>query len=307
MFFCEQKEFAGWQRSHHIGNNYLEMSVVSEIGPRILHLSLKGSHNLFRNIPDDLGQTGGSEFRLYGGQRLWAAPENSQDTYFPDNRPADFQRVGDAVFEVAAPVEETTGLQKVLRIEISPDAPRVAVEHMIFNRGSSSREYAPWALSVMNLHGIAIAPLPPYGSHEENLEPACPLALWSYTDLTDPRWTIGNRYVLLRQDPIAGHPQKLGLQVQQGWAAYWLDGVLFVKTFPFSEGSSYPDFGSNVELYTDNRIIEVESLGSLSTVPPGGCLTHTEVWHLFSGVPAPDDDVSVDAHVMPHVLTAISP
>ena len=60
--------------------------------------------------------------------------------------------------------------------------------------------YAPWALSVMDTGGTAIIPLPPRGSHEDNLLPANSMTFWAYTDMADPRWTWGEKYLLLRQD-----------------------------------------------------------------------------------------------------------
>ena len=305
MTFCEQQPYGGWQQAHRIGNDHLEMVVVSEIGPRIMYLGLLGSHNLFRNLDQDLGQTGGEEFRLYGGQRLWAAPENADDTYYPDNIPAEFRQLTEHVFEATAPVERTTGLQKQMRIELAQDRASAAVIHTISNQGADARELSPWALSVMNLHGMAIVPLPPFGSHAENLAPVSPLALWAYTDLTDPRWTVGSRHVLLQQDPLAGHPQKLGLSVGQGWAAYWLDSVLFVKTFGYDSAATYPDFGCNVEIFTDHRILEVESLGPLTAVAPGQSVSQTEEWHLFPKVAAPTNDREVETYVMPHVEAAL--
>ncbi len=306
MTVCEKRPFGGWKQAYLIGNDHLEIVMVTEIGPRIMHLGLKGSHNLFRNLEEDLGQTGGDEFRLYGGQRLWAAPENAQETYYPDNVPVEFRQISDHVFQAIAPVEKNTGLQKEMRIELAQDRPGVKVVHTITNQGSTSREFSPWALSVMNLHGMAIVPLPAYGSHAENLAPVSPLVLWAYSDLTDPRWSIGKKYVLLQQDPLAGHPQKLGLQVGQGWAGYLLDSVLFIKTFGFDWSATYPDFGCNTEIFTDNRILEVESLGPLTTVAPGASTSQVEGWHLFGGVPTPVSDRDVDACILPHVEVALA-
>ena len=106
---------------------------------------------------------------------------------------------------------------------------------------------------------------------------------------------------MLQQDPLAGHPQKLGLQVGQGWAAYLLDSVLFIKTFGFEETATYPDFGCNTEIFADSRILEVESLGPLTTVAPGASVSHIECWDLFERVPTPANDRDVDAYILPHV------
>ncbi len=298
-------EYAGWKQAHRLTNDALEMVVVSEIGPRIISLSLRNSHNLFRELSEELGKTGGNEFRLYGGQRLWAAPENQESTYYPDNNPCEFRQVDEFLFRVTAPVERGTDLQKELDIQLPEAGASVTVVHRITNQGQQSACLAPWALSVMNLNGTAIVPLPPYGSHAENLAPVSVLSLWAYTDLSDPRWTVGAEYILLRQDALAGTPQKLGLQISQGWAAYVLDGVLFVKTFGFKANCPYPDYGSNTEIYTDHRMLEVESLGALTNVEPGASVTQTETWHLFGEVSTPTSDAEVEEFVMPHIQSVL--
>ncbi len=305
MATCEHTAYAGWQQAHRIANAALELVVVSEIGPRIMSLALRNSHNLFREISGELGQTGGAEFRLYGGQRLWAAPENPATTYYPDNQPCVFQQLDPCRYQVTAPIEKGTLLQKEMEIRIPDDDAVVTVVHRITNQGTETTRLAPWALSVMNLHGTAIVPLPPYGAHAENLAPVSVLSLWAYTDLTDPRWTLGDKFVLLRQDALAGTPQKLGLQISQGWAAYVLDSVLFVKTFGFNAGAQYPDYGCNTEIFTDHRILEVESLGPLTDVAPGTSVTQTETWHLFRDVPTPASDDDVEAFIMPHVASVL--
>ncbi len=305
MITYEPIAYAGWQQAHRIANDVLELVIVSEIGPRIMSLALHNRHNLFRELAIDQGQTGGDAFRLYGGQRLWAAPENQTTTYYPDNHPCEFRQLDTSHYKVTAPVEQGTGLQKEMEIQILDNTATVTVVHRITNRGTDTAFLAPWALSVMNLHGTAIVPLPPYGTHEENLAPVSVLSLWAYTDLTDPRWTLGDRYVLLRQDALAGTPQKLGLQVSQGWAAYVLDKVLFVKTFGFCADAQYPDYGCNTEIFTDHRILEVESLGPLMHVTAGMSVTQTETWHLFDGVCTPTSDDEVDEFIMPHVARAL--
>ena len=306
MAVCAQIEYKGWRQAYRITNGSVELVVVSEIGPRIMSVALPGGHNMFRELPAELGLTGGDAFRLYGGQRLWAAPENTASTYYPDNVPAEFRQLDENRFAFTAPVETGTGLRKEMEIQLPADEPAVRVVHRITNEGADAREFSPWALSVMNLHGTAIVPLPPYGSHAENLSPVSVLSLWAYTDLTDPRWVMGDRYVLLRQDALAGTPQKLGLRVKQGWAGYVLDGVLFVKRFGCQEGATYPDFDSNCEIFTDHRILEIESLGPLAPVQPGQTVSQIEDWHLIDGVETPGNDDEVEKWIQPHVQNMLA-
>jgi hypothetical protein len=125
--------------------------------------------------------------------------------------------------------------------------------------------------------------------------------VWPYTDFSDPRWTWGRRYLLLRQDPRRPLPQKLGAGVPDGWVAHARDGRLFVKSFAPVAGACYPDFGSSVEVFADGEMLEIETLGPLIHVAPGGMVEHIERWDLWPDVPTPRGDDDVDAHIAPRV------
>jgi hypothetical protein len=82
-----------------------------------------------------------------------------------------------------------------------------------------------------------------------------------------------------------------------GWVAYYRNGFLFVKRFEYKEGSSYPDFGSTVELFTNSEILEVETLGPLSEIKPGGFVEHVEYWSLYKDVELEDTDESIEGNL----------
>jgi hypothetical protein len=109
---------------------------------------------------------------------------------------------------------------------------------------------------------------------------------------------------MLRQDPRARTPQKAGVMVVDGWAAYARNGHLFVKRFYWVAGALYPDFGCTVEAWTDPDMLEVETLGPLARLEPGAAIEHVEQWFLFRDVPVPEDDADVDRHVLPKVRAA---
>jgi len=70
----------------------------------------------------------------------------------------------------------------------------------------------------------------------------------------------------------------------QGWLAYYMDGILFKKTFGAQTNVAYPDRNSNAELYCDERFVELESLGPLAKLEPGVTVHHLERWDLSEGV-----------------------
>jgi hypothetical protein len=293
-------QYNGWEGCLRLSNSQVELVITTEVGPRIIRYGLHGEANIFGEFPEQAGLQGGDEWRIYGGHRFWHAPEGIPRTYVPDNFPIQHAFIDDFV-RLIQPVETTTGIEKEMDIRLADHSTQVQVTHRLRNRGLWAVELAPWALSVMAAGGTAILPLPPRGSHDENLLPANTLTLWAYTDLSDPRFTLSGRFILLRQDPARETPQKIGAQVQAGWAAYALGGQLFFKRFNYQPGAVYPDGGCSVELYTDQRIIEVETLGPLVRLEPGSTVEHIETWHLLGEIPPPENEADVLQYVLPVV------
>jgi len=303
-YAVEKVNYKGWPNCCRLSNRKAELIVTTDVGPRIIRFGFIGKDNEFKEYEDMMGKTGGDEWRIYGGHRLWHAPEAKPRTYYPDNVPVAVKEHPRYV-RFTQPVEATTGLQKELDVSLCPDRVHVKIVHRLRNAaGLWPIHLASWALSVMAPGGKAIIPLPPRGSHEANLLPTNTLTLWAYTDLSDPRWTLGRKYILLRQDPRAKTPQKLGVMVPDGWAAYARRGHLFVKKFQYVQGAPYPDMGCSVETFTNCDMLEVETVGPMVCLPPGAAVEHVEHWFLFDGVPMPKNDADVDKYVLPKVVSA---
>ncbi|MDD4891446.1 MAG: hypothetical protein PHU85_16115 [Phycisphaerae bacterium] len=293
--------YAGWPNCYRIANKAVELIVTGDVGPRVIRFGFVGGPNEFREYPDMVGKTGGDEWRLYGGHRLWHSPECKPRTYFPDNMPVRVEALPTGL-RVVQPAEATTGIAKEIDLELVGHSAHVTVTHRLRNENLWAVTLAPWALSVMEQNGVAILPLPAPGEHQGNLLPAASMALWAYTDMSDPRWTWGRRFVLLRQDPKATGPQKVGLCVKDGWGAYARAGHLFVKRFAAGcDCGEFPDFGCNAETYTDAGMLELESLGPLTHLHPSAVVEHVENWFLFDGVPTPASEADVVKHVLPKV------
>jgi hypothetical protein len=293
--------YQGWKNCCRISNGKIELIVTTDVGPRVIRFGFVGGQNLFKEYSEQLGKRGGKKWRIYGGHRLWHAPEAEPRTYFPDNSPVTLEKRG-RVVRVIQPVETTTGIQKEIDFRMSPNRARVELVHRLRNTNLWPVEFAPWALTVMATGGTAIVPLPPRGSHPEDLPPGNLLTLWLYTDMSDPRWTWGRKYILLRQDPSPKvKPQKVGAMVPDGWIGYARGGELFVKTFRHDLAARYPDWGCSVETFTNHEMLEVETLGPVVTLAPGATVEHIEHWHLFRDVPVPHNDRDVDRYVRPKI------
>jgi len=294
----EKVEYAGWPNCIRLSNSEIEIIVTTDVGPRIIRCGFIGEQNLFKEYPDLLGLTGGEEWNIFGGHRLWHAPEVMPRTYAPDNEPVEHEWSGQEL-KIIQPMEPTTGIQKELEIVMHPDRNEVTVLHRLFNRNPWDIETAPWALTVMAEGGRAVYPQEEFRRHEDFLDPARPLVLWHYTDLSDPRWTLGARYIQLQQEPGNTKRQKLGFLNKQGWAAYTLNGDVFIKKYPYHKGATYADYGCNTETFTMEDMLEVETLAPFGTIAAnGGHAEHVEQWKLAKADIGTDED-DIDRNLLP--------
>ena len=290
----EKRDYFGWRESYWLSNGDVELVVPSEIGPRVLRYGFVDSQNLFHNFQHALGKSGESQWQNRGGHRLWVAPETAISKAL-DNGPVEVI-AEDLRLLIRQPTEPESGMEKQIEIVLAPTGTRVTVHHRVTNRNPWPVRFAPWALSVMRPGGTAIAGFPPRFRHDERLLPTNPLVMWGYTDFSDPRWRFTRRFVLLRQDSAgaagAPLPQKAGLFVENAWAAYSVNGELFLKKSKASADEEYPDYGCSVEIFTNQFMLEIETLAPLRVVEPGAAVEHTEEWslHRIPDLSSADDE-----------------
>jgi hypothetical protein len=210
---------------------------------------------------------------------------------------------------LTTPGHDSQGIVKEIEIVLAEDAPEVTLTHTLSyvpylpppHNMITPPHVAPWALTMCRVGGTAILPLPHGQADADGLLPNRFLALWPYTQVTDPRLTWGDRFLLLEARPDTP-PFKAGWWNADGWLGYWLpsdlgglggDGILFTKHFKPVPGAGYPDMGCNAECYTNDRFIEIETLGPLATILTP--LVHVETWRLHAGFPRPTPDMTLPA------------
>ena len=292
-------EFGGWPNCIKISNSEIELIVTTDIGSRIVRFGYIGGQNFFYLVPDHLGKTGGEEWRIYGGHRLWIAPETMPGSYNPDNEKVEFE-VNDNNVKLVQAKESITGVVKEMEIALSHHKNEVTVLHRLINQNKNDIELSVWPLSMLAQGGRAIIPQEPYGEGDDFLLPARSLALWQFTKMNDPRWAWGEKYIQAKQDPMFTSEQKIGVTNKQGWTAYYLKGEVLIKRFEFDPAAVYPDFGCNNEIYINGDFLEIETLGPLTKLAPGEAVEHTEHW-LLTKASADESEESIDAKILPLV------
>jgi len=279
----EKTAYKGWQNCYRVTNGEIEAIVTADVGPRIIRFGFVGGQNLFKEYTDQLGKSGEAAFQLRGGSRVWKAPEDPVATWAPDNVPVNI-KVTPTGLIATAPVEPLTKFQKEIEISMEPIGTKVTVSNRITNHGLFPLEFSPWVLTMMAQGGMVVSGFPPRGTHPQNLEVTNPLAMWAYTDLSDPRWKFTKKFLTLRQDPNNSNAQKIGMFNKDTWAAYLLNGEAFVKRYTPDPSKTYPDFGCSFETFTNNEFLEIETLGPMTKVQPGQTVEQTEHWGLYKNV-----------------------
>jgi hypothetical protein len=302
MISIEKINYQGWANSWQVTNGEVELVVTGDVGPRVMRYGFAGGQNFFKEFAGQMGKTGEGTWQPRGGHRVWIAPEDIVKSYAPDNAPVAIQAQGDAIV-CTGPVEALTGMEKKITVRMSPAGSAVELIHELRNAGAAPYHLAPWILTMFAQGGTGIHGFPPRGTHPEMLEPTNPLVMWAFTHLDDPRWRLSRKYLVLRQDPKNSNPQKLGTYNRHTWGAYLLNGELFVKRYEaIAAPSAYPDFGCTFETFTNADILELETLGPLTTLAPGQSVSHIERWtaHRDVRLSAWTDD-ELDAEVLPLV------
>eukprot|EP01133_Synstelium_polycarpum_P018045 gene18045-21540_t len=297
----EMIEFGGWKRCFKITHEHLSMIVTTDVGPRIIALSEGSSPSVFATVPGDAGQVGGDSWRLYGGHRLWAAPEKNPRTYFPDNETVEIA-ITETNVQFTAPSEHVNNISK--HITITPAGTgsnaHFVVTHRIRNLAAWPIDVAAWAVSVMAANTTAVIPLST--DEPSGLLPRTSIGVWNYTRLNDSqRLTLGPKYIICKQDTTATDNNKIGARVNNGWTAGVHGTTLFVKKVAIPTTNNTVDLGCNIEVYLSPTILELETVGPLTHIEPGQCASLDEQWYLFPNVNPPTTEQQVDQHILPLV------
>lgn len=253
---------------------------------RIVGLIPVGKTNILADLSDfpPISTTYG-DFYFSGGHRLWHSPEAMPRTYIPELGELKITDLPHGVI-LEAKEEPATHIRKRIEILLSAETASATVTHTLVNDGLWPVELAPWAITQFRLGGTVIMPIPIGSADSDGLLPNRQISLWPYARLKDPRLILDDRFILFRAEAMLP-PFKLGYFNPHGWIGYWLDGVLFRKTFVAQWERLYPDGNCNTEVYGNDQFVELESLGPLHTVRPGESVVHVETWELFESLDQP--------------------
>lgn len=263
-----------------LASTHLTARLTTTGGLRIAGLARAGvDENVLGCFPDVRWDSPWRPYPFVGGHRLWLAPERQPDVCEPEPDPVSEQehsRRACLTHRTPSP----SGLLKMMVVELHDGEPALTVRHRVENHANRSQEFALWAMTMLELGGIALVPHDATPLNGAIYTPNRLLVGWPYTSFTDERLTL--RPDLLAWEATRGTPWKIGTFSRPGQVAYARDGVILDKRFEPIVDASHADGGCNVEIYSNDRFAEIETLSPLTAVAPGASVEHVEHWRLHT-------------------------
>jgi len=276
MEFKETDCFLG--RAILLSDGNVELTVTLDVGVRVIDFRLKNGENVFfqdekRQITK---QVGGETWYIYGGHRLWIAPED-EASYYPDNAKVEY-KITESGAEFLPP-KQIDGIQKKLIINFA-DNGEVIVTHEVANFGEP-KTLSVWALTALKSGGTLKIGLP---KTDAGYRPNRNVVLWSYSGLFDKRFKLSDGEIRLKSNKKNEKPFKFGIFNPDVRAEYKIKAgktacVFSKRVVNFPEGI-YPDFHCNFEGYCNHLIQELETLSSVAMLNTGERAVHVEAWRL---------------------------
>jgi hypothetical protein len=264
------------------------MMIVTDVGPRIAHLSAfvggkkkRETRNLlFWDSPKKYKR---GEWLLRGGHRVWGTrplADESEECYAADNTPCKV-RVTSKGITVTAGKMDAYGVHKSISVRVLDDA-TLAVESAVTNATDMLWSGGAWALTATLpkkgcTYGVPLGD----GSDWDLFAIVIPKAWGGHgAPVNDPAVTFTEHNMIFTP---GGRETKRMIQAPQGIMGMTdaVEKVSFLKHSPYDRDGRYP-MNCNLAFYNGpgNFMTEMESMGAERTVKPGEVARNTETWAL---------------------------
>lgn len=273
----KQLAYLGWENCYQIESGDCKMIATADIGPRIIDLSRGNGANLLKLFESQIGKVGGEDYRLVGGHRVWYAPEDLVESYIPDNDPVSVQIISPD--EIRFTVTLTPDVEKSLTMRVATNDDGFELVNQVRNLSRENFRTASWGITTLAPGGVGFMPISKALSPSEKLCASGRINTWDYTNFADPGYAWRSDWIEFHQERALSK-QKVGTYLREPWLAYRLGDSLIVKTFDFQRedlsAEHFPDLGSNVEVYFDTFMLELEGLSPWTDLEPGEVVSHIE-------------------------------
>jgi hypothetical protein len=270
---ADRTNFRGFEAVRLENGKGDELTILTEVGPRIISFRPEGGDNFFYvNDENFKGDAHPDKWHVYGGTRLWVSPE-APITYAPDNRAVKTE-VEDSRVTLTAP-DPRTGIKRI--IEVKARERTFSLTFTILNEGTMLHTAGLWVLSCLEPAAGTSIYLPWGEEGHWNVKDMKYWRSWleAGSDIESKQWSPTNEFFIIRP---TGETGKVGFRNRYGFALFQRDTLSFIKRSPYYESAQYPDDGCTFEVYTSREFYEIETLSPLFCLKPGIPYSHREEW-----------------------------
>jgi hypothetical protein len=271
-------------------NETTRVVLEPNLGGRVLIYALHGNNILWIN-PENEGKpyVPGEDYGHPGAGRIDIGPEKTAP-----QRPALWfgkwkgEITGPRTAVLTSQKDTSTGVQLVRTFTLDESGTHMSCTQTIKNLSRETVRHFFWARTFVEGGGISLTPLNPHSRYPKGYIIYGPGRVMDFGPAEEPN--IRTREGILE---IIGPPEraKFVMDCVEGWLAYVsLDNHLFIKKFPIYPDRVYGDMaGNTVSIwYYKDMVCEIEPMGPMEIIEPGGEASFTEHWYLFD-YPYPDD------------------
>jgi len=283
----EIHSYTGWDKSIFLNatETPVQAVIVPSVGGRIVHFSLQGENILFENSATEGRTMADSQEELWiGGYQCDVGPESR---HLPPHLELlqgqnDYKFSGDFALHVSSRPDLNLGIVLEKDFVLAPDTGELGIVQRLRNISSRPVSYALRDKTLCKGGGFVFFPLNKKSRFK---------AGWSQSRMADGKQSYDGEHpnspqarlldgVLVIQ--AVGEVTKIGADSASGWIGYARDKQLFVKYFPVTPHGLYSDGGNTVEVYFDQRAVELSPLSPETKVPPGQAFDFPEKWALLA-------------------------
>jgi hypothetical protein len=238
------------------------MSIVIDrtTGARVISLKLDGDEIL-----------GGKNLNTrYYGSSLWLSPEAKWRAMgIIDVSPYNLELFNNVDLLLKSNIDTINGFIVSKKFHRNLSDTSIIIQYTIINCAKSIQEIAPWELTRVPTGGLAFFPK---GSPQD-----LPVISKRMQSLS-VRDSIG--IIWYPFDSLLSSSQKLFMNGGEGWVAYVLNRVLFIKKFPAIMPDQAAPAEKNIEMYVNRKsYIELENQGVYQKLAPGDSLRYETKWY----------------------------
>ncbi len=272
----------GYPNCIELSNSTTRVVLEPNLGGRVLKYELHGKNVLFMNpLFDGKIYEKGVYIHPPAG-RFDIGPEKTVPPH-----PALFMGkwtgkiTGPRQAEMISQEDTATGVQLIRRFKLAENGSKLECTQIIRNWSKEVKTYCHWSRTFVKGGGISLTPLHLKSRYPKGYITYGPGAIINFNPENEENVVVHDR-ILEISGPVK--LPKFMTDGADGWLAYITkDNQLYLKTYPVYPNRIYGEMaaGTASVYYFKEERCEIEPIGPMESIAPGGEVSFTENWFLM--------------------------